>query len=134
MVLNYILVGCPCLLKNSLLIDIFVPVTVRSWSPKLPREGQRLPSMFKQFAENVKTRRYIVVYLCELGIFSAPYPKQVSHVKAMLRGPFATTIRRDTALQHCFELLHHCSNIVAIKNLVANISLIDKEDQFQSNY
>lgn len=52
----------------------------------------------------------------------------------MLRGPFATTIRRDTALHHCFELLHHCSNIVATKILVANISLINKEDQFQSNY
>ena len=88
--------------------------------------------MFKQFAENVKTRGYIVLYLCELGIFSAPNPKQVSHLlKAMLRGPFATTIRRDTALQHCLELLHHCSNIVALKNLVANISLINKEDQFE---
>ena len=86
------------------------------------------------FAENVKTRRYIVLYLCELGIFLAPYPKQVSHVKAMLRGPFVTTIRRDTELQHCFELLHHCSNIVAVKNFVANISLINKEDQFQTNY
>ena len=52
----------------------------------------------------------------------------------MLRGPFATMIRRDTALHHCFELLHHCSNIVATKILVANISLINKEDQFQSNY